>query len=175
MMDEHGRQLHENFRHPIREDMAFQRATWRMERIGWVLLAVLVLAALAGAAGGPLVAATARGEGVEVDHHRVERHGAANRLVIRAAQAGPDLTLRIDRAFLDAFTLDVVTPSPQSTSAHAEGIDMTFAASTAAGPAATAGPATIHVDILPRALGPVTSRIGLAGRQPAALSQFILP
>ena len=35
--------------YPIREDMGFQRTSWVAERVGWIVLTLLLLAALAAA------------------------------------------------------------------------------------------------------------------------------
>lgn len=48
----------------VSEDLDFQRKEWRVQRIAWTCMAVLILAAALGAAGsGPLSSRTAKARG----------------------------------------------------------------------------------------------------------------
>lgn len=48
--------------HPIKEDMAFQRATWRAQRIGWLILWLIVVLALLGLFSDGLLSTSSGGE-----------------------------------------------------------------------------------------------------------------
>ena len=62
----------------IEEDRAHQRREWRIERVGWVLMAGLLLAGLLGLLGdGPLSRATAGSAGaLSVEYDRLQRAAA---------------------------------------------------------------------------------------------------
>ncbi len=70
------------------EDMRFQRAEWRVQRIGRLLMLAIVIAALAGVFGdGPLATRFhASGDGVlQVEYDRFVRVGASARLLVKTA------------------------------------------------------------------------------------------
>lgn len=72
----------------IRQDQRFQQREWRLERIGWTLIALFVLAGLLGLLGpGPLSWATARSDGglVEVEYQRFTHWVADDTVEIRVA------------------------------------------------------------------------------------------
>lgn len=157
--------------HPVREDMALQRTTWALQRAGWLLLAAVVVAALAGAfAVGPLGDGVATGGGgLEVRYGRFERSGASTRMELRvAAPAGPEVTLRLGDPFLEAFSIDAATPRPAAERSAAGGAELLFRVTPGT-------PLRVHLDLVPKAAGMVRSDIGLAGAEPARLTQFVYP
>ena len=60
----------------ITEDMSFQNLTWKIQRIGWVIMFILVLLALLGLFGDGLLADTTAGSseaGLSIEYPRYER------------------------------------------------------------------------------------------------------
>lgn len=158
--------------HPIKEDMAFQRATWRAERIGWAILwLVMVLALLGLFSDGPLSTASAVSPAgdLRVTYGRFQRNGAPAEIKLQARpQQGRELVIRLGAELLAAFTIESITPNPQSERGHAGGVQLVF--SVAAGE-----PSTVHLTARPHRVGPVVSEIGIGDGPPARLSQFIYP
>ena len=69
----------------VGEDLAFQERQWKVERIGWALMALIALAGLAGLfGGGPLSAATVGGDNLplEVMYGRFVRHRTPTELTL---------------------------------------------------------------------------------------------
>jgi hypothetical protein len=159
------------------EDLAYQQRTWRVERIGWVVLGLAVAAAMAGAfgAGGPLGEAEAADPDgvVTVRYQRFERYSApaALRIIVsEKAQAGGDsLAIRLDRAFLDAVKLRAVFPQPDAWTAGGTGSTMTFRL------AAADGPPTFLVLYEPARVGTVRLRVAVDRRAPVEFAQFVYP
>jgi hypothetical protein len=125
----------------IEEDLPYQRRTWRFERIGWVLMALFVLAALLGAtgSGGPLVRveATTPDGALRIRYDRIQRQGAPTtlRFAARAAPPGGTLDLRLDRVFLDGWRLEPGVPVPTTAAAGPEGLRLRFATAASGGAA----------------------------------------
>jgi hypothetical protein len=75
----------------IEEQMGFQRRFWAVERIGWLAMAGLIVAALLGlsGAGGPIASAQRQVDGVSVGWPRFQRLGraAAVRVVLPPGMA----------------------------------------------------------------------------------------
>lgn len=157
---------------PSDEDMAFQRVQWRVERIGWTVLVLFLVLALAGVfAAGPLARATATDTAgrMLVDYPRFVRNGAAARLEVHVTPDGTGtFTLALDRAFMRAFTLSTVQPAPKLSRTGPQGIELTFGA-------AADGPGSVYITVTPQGVGVADTRIGVAGRGQAQLRQFIYP
>ena len=85
------------------EDPVFERRQWRMERIAWTLLGVVVLLALTGllGAGGPLStthAVSADGS-LRVEYPRFARRQAESDITLHVAVPGDGpLRITLDRA-----------------------------------------------------------------------------
>jgi hypothetical protein len=63
----------------IDEDLAFQRREWKIQRVGWGAMALVIIAALLGVFGtGPLSNATLEREGLRLEYERFCRFAAAN-------------------------------------------------------------------------------------------------
>lgn len=101
----------------VDQDLAFQRRSWVVQRVGWGLMALVVLAAVAGLLGsGPLSNARAEVPGLmTLEYHRFARldTGETLRLSLRpAATAGDTVRLSLTQAFLGAVRIETVQPPP---------------------------------------------------------------
>ena len=104
----------------IDEDIEFQRRMWAFQRAGWVLMGLLVVAALLGALGGrgPLAGGEIGDDatGLRLEYRRLTRHGSPDRLVVHlaAGTAASDSTLSVwlDRSYLEGLEIRTVTPEP---------------------------------------------------------------
>lgn len=118
-------------RYPIEEDMAFQRRSWRVQRIGW---AAMVLALCLAAAGffsvGPLSTGTFESPDgrLAVEAGRSLRNGATATFRLRIAPASAETELRIDSSFLRDFLVDAMQPAPVRSSGSPEHVSLVFAA-----------------------------------------------
>lgn len=59
----------------VDDDRAFQEKFWTFQRVAWALMALILLAALAGTtgSGGPLAHAEASGPGGSIEYPRIAR------------------------------------------------------------------------------------------------------
>ncbi len=158
----------------VEEDMAFQRRNWRVERIGWAgMTLVLVAAALGLFAEGPLSWTTARDAAgtFVVEYARIHRQTAPTTMKMKVAAqavAAEGVTIEIDEAFADAFRITEIQPQPVQSMTTADGMRFRFEA-------APNAPATIYVHLSPEKVGFVRPRLGLAGRDRIALPTFTYP
>ena len=161
-----------NRTYPIKEDMAFQRATWRAERIGWAVLWLIVLLALLGLfSHGPLSTASVETPdgGLRVTYERFQRNGRPAEIKLEA-RPRPEhgLAISLDARMLDAVTIETITPAPQAERAIAGGIELVFHAEPGA-------PLTVRLTVRPHKIGLVASAIGVGASRPAELTQFVYP
>jgi hypothetical protein len=102
----------------IAEDIRFQEREWKVERIGWVLLALIVLLALAGLFGtGPLSSASVDDAdgALTVGYERFIRHDGRSTLTIDVTgdqASNGEIEIWLSQEYLDAFELQNVSPQP---------------------------------------------------------------
>jgi hypothetical protein len=100
------------------QDDAVLQREWRFERAGWVGLALVLSAGLAGAfGGGVLASASSRsaGDAAVLRYDRVIREDASSELELRLAPSlGADsvIVVSLDEDFLAAMNVQRVVPEP---------------------------------------------------------------
>ena len=158
----------------VPQDLRFQRRAWTFQRIGWGLMALVLLAGAAGVWGkGPLAQATAvsRDGSFSVDYARFARHQApeAIRVVLTAGAAGQEARISVDTDYADGMQVEEVYPEPESVEAGPDDVTYTFALSE------EGSAATIVFSVLYDDIGRNGGEITLEGHPPVKLSQFIYP
>jgi hypothetical protein len=157
------------------EQLAFQERQWRWERIGWVVIALVIIAGLLGAFGtGPLASATVRStdDGLAVSYERVVRHqGEAEfRLHIDPALIpGREVDVWFSTSTVTAVRIESVAPEPSEVEAGADRTTWTFAVDP------SAGPVTIIFHVTPQEMGWRTVELGVAGGTSLSFHQLVLP
>lgn len=157
----------------IEEDLSFQRRAWAVQRVGWGIMALVLLAALLGLLGsGPLSKATADVPGVmRIEYQRFAQYQTPSRLTVhleRGAVAGASVSLGIDRQFLDRAGLESVVP-PARRVHHAE--DRLIYEFDVAAPGR---PLTLVLYLEPQQAGVVTGRVTVENGSPAAVFRQVV-
>lgn len=156
---------------PIREDMTFQNRNWMAERIGWTLLAIVVVMALLGVFGrGPFSDGRTAGTGTAtVTYERFAHKTARAYFTIHVAQtAAPETTVHLSSEFARTYDVEVVQPQPLRAAAEATGLAWTFASS-------SGGPLTVHIAARPRRFGDASLAIEIEGQGRVTFKQRIYP
>jgi hypothetical protein len=160
---------------PIEEDLPFQRKQWRVERIGWAVMILLILAALAGAfgGGGPLSSATSAtpDSRVRVKHERFARVLAPMSVEITVAQpAGArSLQIRISESYMGAMSVRSIIPEPNSTALADQMVVLAF------DPSSAAGDIKVRLGLEPQTIGSVKGTVVVDGGAPLRFGHFIFP
>lgn len=157
----------------VSEDLRFQHRWWRVERIGWTVMALVLLASLAGALGdGPLSrAATRSASGTfEISFDRVGRRMSPQNLAlhIQLGNKPQTVTLSISRSFLAHVELREIFPEPVTVSADASRRLYEFS------PAPGAAQIWITVEFEPNEAGLLRGTFTV-GDESVAISQLVLP
>lgn len=156
----------------IGEDEVFQARAWKVERVAWVLIWLLLAAALAGVAGGGLLSHARAGDPsrLAVEYERVLRQESPARLVVhvgRQAPSGGKLRLWVDATYLEQLHIERIVPEPERRELAGERVVLEY-------PAAAA-PASITIHYQAEAFGRRYSRVGIEGGPEVLFRQFILP
>jgi hypothetical protein len=113
-------------------DQRFHELEWRIERVGWLVLALFLVLALAGLfGGGPLSRAHVQGAEAGVDYERFVRQGSPTELVITPTSGAHGISrVEITADYLEAFRIDSITPEPTTVRIAGERLVYEFAAAT---------------------------------------------
>jgi hypothetical protein len=153
----------------LQDEQHFHEREWATQRVGWGLLAILLLFGFAGAFGdGPLADKTIETPEGRIEFERFVRRNATTEWKITPQLGNTPQTVRvaIDSAFIDKFQIREITPKPTRELVAAGAVTFEFDAPT------SSGRIVFHVEAqhIGRPIG--TFRIGGAS---AVVSQLIYP
>lgn len=109
----------------LHPDRKLEERWWQIERVGWLVMLAIVIAALLGLTGrgGPLATAEASAGSATIVYPRVSRWQTASDLSVEfpAGKAGKGEVL-IPAPFASQFAVESVAPEPSSVTATPEGM-----------------------------------------------------
>lgn len=158
----------------LEQDLDFQRKSWTVQRVSWVLMLLIVVAALLGAFGdGPLSKVTAGdAQTLSVEYDRFLRVGTSAKLSVTlgtSAPESPSAALWLDRDWLSGNEVKSIVPEPDSTTVAADRVTYYF--STEPGGI----PSKIEFDLKTKALGATRGKAGVVGGPVVTFAQFSYP
>lgn len=153
----------------INENTRFQNGFWAAQRLAWFLFGMLLVGAVLGLTGGGGVYShgTANFDDFSVNFPAVARRGADDMVQITLSSAMNEATLHFDSAFLQAFSVQTMTPQPVASVATSTGVTYHFELD---GP----GPKTLRIAVSPDDAGRAIYAISVDGHA-AQLASLILP
>jgi hypothetical protein len=153
--------------YPIREDMHFQRRTWLIERIGWTLLGLIILAALAGLFGyGPASHATLQSGDLRASYERFQRVTKLAKYTFHLGGSDVERELVLGPAFQAGYEISDIQPHPLDSSGGPDGLTLRFGTAS--------GDLTVVIWAHPRRTGSVTIPIS-SGNEGETLWSFVYP
>jgi hypothetical protein len=151
------------------DELQFHQREWRIQRAGWVLLAVFLAFALGGLFGnGPLSRSHADSASGQVEYERFVRYGLTTDLVVTPTGSAQGVNrVELDADYLEAFRVERITPEPASVRIKGSHIVYEFAS--------TEPDAAISFHIRPQQLWRHTSVVSIDGGAPIEISQLTYP
>jgi hypothetical protein len=149
--------------------LAFHRAEWRIQRVGWVLVALFLGCAAAGLFGnGPLSRAHADGAAGRVEYERFTRYGLSTDLVVTpvASRSGVN-RVAISADYLELVRVERITPEPAAVRMAGPNILYEFASA--------APGASISFHMRPQRLWRHGAVVTIDGGAPLQISQLTYP
>ena len=159
----------------VGQDLNFQRRSWTLERAGWVVMILLLIAALLGLLGpGPLSSATAGDpdSALWVEYNRFERYHAPTTLrahIGLGAARGGKVRLWLSRGFVESTEIHHIYPDPEVVEAGTDRFTYVFAAPD------ESKPVVITYQFESQKYWGQAARIGLDAGPELEFSQFIYP
>lgn len=156
-------------------DAGFQRREWRWQRIGWVVIGLILVGALLGVfANGPLSHESARSPDgqVRVVYQRFARHDGVSSIGIQvqpAAARHGQYVLTIGGDWAQAIQIEDVVPQPSTWTSRGGAQILEF---DSADPQL---PLQVEVDYHADTVGWHPGQVGVVGADPAQLGQFMYP
>jgi hypothetical protein len=154
------------------QDLVYLRREWKLMRVGWVVLALAVVAALLGLfGGGPLSDRSVADPDAAllVEYQRFVRYGSLETVRVHvAADATPrkELRLWLGQDYLDRVLVKQVSPHPDRVEAGAGRQVFVFHV------ADVGRPATVTFHLEPEKAGRLQGRVGLDGGPQVEFGQF---
>lgn len=102
---------------PVEDEIALHKKGWVVQRAGWMVMLLFLLAALLGLFGeGPLSAKKAKAGNIEVDYQRFCRY--EHHVELKLSSAGGNITVAsLPQAYVEKFKIDKIIPTPSGEAA----------------------------------------------------------
>jgi hypothetical protein len=158
----------------VEEDLQFLKREWRLQRVGWIAMALVLFAALLGAFGhGALSQARAGDPRIfGAEYSRIIRHGSTDELTILvgpALQADSVVRIAISSAYLTEFQIEDVQPEPAAQHQSGEYTVFDFRRID------PRSPLRVRIKMRSDTYGSVSARMQLMGSNTLNIRQFIMP
>ena len=159
----------------IKQDLDYQRREWICQRVGWVVMALVVFAALAGLLGtGPLskTSATSSDGSLRVEFNRFLHYHNPDMLKVYLAGGvarNGELRVWLDRSYLDAIEIEKTSPEPVRVEIGEDRHIYVFPVADPSQPTVV----VFHFQADQRLT--LSGRVGVADKEAAEFSQFVYP
>lgn len=159
----------------IQQDLAFQERMWQVQRVGWVIMALLLLAAALGLLGRGWLSRTTLGEAGDlmwIEYDRFAHLKADMTLDVHlngSAGAGNEARLWLDRSYLERVQIERITPQPDSVEVTGERLTYVFKVSEAG------EPVDVTFSLQPTDFGWLEGQVGLPDGPTLDFGQFVYP
>lgn len=159
----------------INQDLTFEQRSWRVQRVGWTVFSLILLAALLGLLGGPgpLSSRTAGEDSpFQVTYEGFARHNGPTKLTFQlqpGAVAGDEVRVWLSSQYLESIQIERIEPEPNEIALSDDRVTYVFPLSDAG----AGGRIVLH--ILPQTLGRREVRLGIEGGPEHSFTQFVFP
>lgn len=155
------------------EDRGWQDRLWKVQRVGWALMLLFLIAAILGAtgSGGFLATASAETGGATIHYPRIARWQAAADMIVELppSQSGK-VEFELSDRLIEAFGVETVSPTPSAVVATGGGHRFTFDV----GPGGGRKTIVFHLRAMQATL-PLRGEARLGEAPPARLDFIVLP
>jgi len=156
------------------QDLTFEKRQWKVQRVGWAAMVLIVVAALLGVFGsGPLSAASVGDNATLVAHYqRFVRHQGQGELVVKVAPneaAEGRVEFWLTTEFLGEIDLQGISPEPDEVRSAGDRQIFVFLVDD------PTCPLEVSISYFPNGLGRVSGGIGLVDGPDFSFNQLSYP
>ena len=158
----------------IDQDLEFQHRMWRAERIGWAVMAILLLCAALGMFGHGALSRTMalKGDLLTVEYQRFGRYQAPMEMrVYLSAGSSQDLFFQLDRVFLMNVQITSIFPKPVTEQPIYDGVQFLFSPTRVKGE----GSLVVTISYQPKQMGLLKAAVRGEETTSLSVTQFIYP
>jgi hypothetical protein len=151
----------------IEEDLAFQQRTWKVERAGWVLMALIALASIVGLIDEGPLSRTSKGDAgsLQVRYERFLHLDSPTQVRVILPVNGP-FSLQLPVRYLENMEISHIVPEPVNVASSSDQVIYSFAA--------RRGTADVLFNLKTRKAGSMKGFIQAAGRR-VDFAHFVYP
>jgi hypothetical protein len=153
-------------------DPNFDRWQWRIERIAWVAMGVVIVLALLGAlgGGGPMTTVSRSNGSTELEYSRLVRFQGTSDLRIEAEADGTDeVRIALDRDYVANVEFEDISPEPERVETDGNNVVYIFAAGS------EARDVEVTFRTRPERVGVLSGEIHAGGGERIKFWQFAFP
>lgn len=155
----------------ITQDLEFQKRSWKAQRVGWAVIALLILGGLLGVFGRGFAARAVAGypdSPVSFEYERFTPSQSTTSLLLRLG-AGVD-RVSISKAYLERVQIEAITPQPEAVEARGTHYTYIFRRTANANE-----PITVVIHVRPQGFGLLSGEVGVEGVITHGFWQLIYP
>lgn len=150
----------------LEDDIKLHETGWIIQRAGWIIILLLVIASALGLFGNGLLSKAEITDNTnKLSFEKRARYEAPMQMTIHATSRNNRIEVRIPQSYFDTVALDKVVPEPQ---------EQTIAKGFAIFTFETEGPSVIKFYLIPEKTGTVKAQIQV-NESDFSISQFIYP
>ena len=154
----------------LNEEHEHHRRAERVRFVGRALMALVVIAALAGAfGGGPGSKGEIESAGAQLKFDRLARYNSPGKFKLRIPPGSQEIKLSVNNALLDRITIERIDPEPKELELAPGKQIWSFPIFD------TNGPVEITIDYRPDAFGKTQGQLAIEGRGSLDFNQFYFP
>jgi hypothetical protein len=159
----------------IDQDLDYQQRAWVAQRVGWAIMALITLAALAGLLGPGLLSQTSLGDPsgqLLLEYNRFERLENSTQLRVHLRPSAGDaetMQIWLSRKYSQEMRVQQVTPPPESVEVESDRLVYHFRVTP------SELPSTIIFQLNPQQAGVLTGQIGIEDGPELSFKQLVYP
>lgn len=170
-----GMNVHQTGKLDLREDLEAQRRHWIAERIGWTIMAGVIVAAVFGLFGSGILSEASVGSpdgSLRLEYSRFTRYRSSTTVRIHVGSntaKGGDVGVSVNRAYIEAVQVQEIIPTPEKAELPAGRLAYLFRIMDAG------RPTVITFRLVPVQVGMLSAQIGLEHGPLLHFEQFVYP
>jgi hypothetical protein len=159
----------------IDQDLTFQQREWQVQRVAWVVMALIIASAALGLFGNGLLSAATAGDPdgpISVEYERFVRHDGRASFTVRISAdqvSGDSVAIWIAADYMADLEIEQMSPEPQEVRTDGDRLVYVLAHGE------TSGPLAFDVSFRPETIGRLSGEAGIVDGPQVTFTQISYP